>query len=93
MSPEEEIVRAGKARQIIEADVFKEAVKTLETALLAGIQASAFKDDKLREKLCQRYAVLQDLVAELRGVMETGLMAEETIRRRTLTERFKDFIN
>ena len=89
MTSEEELVRAGQAREILEHHLFREAVKDIETALLAGIHRSAFSDEKLREKLAQRYALLQDLLGQFRTHMETGKLAEETIRRKTMAERIK----
>lgn len=89
MTPEEELVRAGKASEILTEPLFKEAVETIREALITGIQRSAFTDEKLREKLCQRLALLEDILGQLRTVMETGKMAEETIRQRSLSERLK----
>ena len=93
MSPEEELIRAGKAKEVLENELFREAVKGIETALLTGIHRSAFADEKLREKLSQRYALLQDLVGQLKTHMETGKLAEETIRRKTISERIKAVVN
>lgn len=93
MTPEEEIVKAGKAKEVLENPLFKDAVRALEEALLLGIRQSAFKDEVLREKLCQRYCLLHDLVGQLQTHMESGLLAEEEIRRRSITERVKEFIN
>ena len=93
MTPEEEVVRAGQAKEILEHQLFREAVAAIEQALLSGIHRSAFTEEKLREKLCQRYAILQDLVGQLKSHMETGQLAEETIRRRTVAERIKAVVN
>ena len=87
MTPEEEIIRAGKAKEILQAELFKEAFQTIEAALLAGIRASAFTDEKLREKLAQRYAALHDIRAALQSVIETGEMAREQL---SLMERVKN---
>ena len=89
LAPEEELERAARAEQILGDDLFKDAVRRIESALLDGIRRSAFVDARLREKLCARYALLQDLVGELRGVMETGRLAEETIKQRSFMERAK----
>jgi len=76
MTPEKEIRNAERARQIINDEVFREAVEKVEDALLAGIRRSAFADEKLREKLCARYALLHDLLGCLQSTMETGVLAE-----------------
>ena len=93
MTPEEELIRSGKAKEVLENELFREAVKDIETALLTGIHRSAFTDEKLREKLSQRYALLQDLVGQLKTHMETGRLAEETIRRKNISEKIKAAVN
>ena len=89
MSPEEEIVRAGQARDILAQPLVKEAINTMREAFINGIRRSAFTDDKLREKLCHRLALLEDFVGQLQTVIETGKLAEETIRQKTLAERVR----
>lgn len=79
MSPEEEIRFAGKAREVLENEAFKRAVRDLEQALLDGIKRSAFKDTELREKLALRYASLHDILTRLESFMEGGKFAEATL--------------
>lgn len=93
LSPEEEIRRGHRASQILNDDIFSSAVNRIREAMLAGIRHSAFADEKLREKLCQRYAVLEDILGELQSVMETGQLAAEEIRRKSLFEQAKEFLN
>jgi len=92
MNEAEEIRRAGKAREILESETFKEAVKALEEALLLGIRQSAFKDAELREKLCQQYCLLYGIVSQLRTHIETGELAEEELRRQSIAEKIKERI-
>ena len=92
MTPQEEIIRAGKAKEVLTNELFKEAFQTIEGALLAGIRASAFADEKLREKLAQRYAALHDIRAALQSVMETGEMAQEMMNRESLLQRAKKVV-
>ncbi|TFH50922.1 MAG: hypothetical protein E4H01_01165 [Lysobacterales bacterium] len=82
MTPEEEVIRAGRAREVLENEMFKEAVADIEQALLTGIRHSAFKDEDLREKLCARYALLHDLIQQLKSHMETGELAQASMRDR-----------
>ena len=90
IGPDEELRRAGKAKEILENQLFKEAVRAIEEALLLGIRQSAFKDKDLREKLCDRYNALHDIVGQLRTHIETGEMVEEEIRRKTVVEKAKE---
>lgn len=91
MSLEDEVRRAGKAKDLLENELFKGAVRAIEEALLLGIRQSAFKDEALREKLCHRYSLLHDLVGQLEVHIETGQLAEEEIRLKTLRERATEF--
>jgi hypothetical protein len=84
LTPEEEVRRAGKAREILDAEVFKDAVREVEQALLLGIRRSAFKDADLREKLCQQYMLLHNVLDQLRTHIETGRLAEQTLKERLL---------
>lgn len=82
MTPEEELQRAEDARQILDHELFKEAYREVEQALIDGIKMSAFTDEKMREKLSQQLVSLDAVVNKLKSHMETGRLAEETIRRR-----------
>jgi hypothetical protein len=82
MTPEEEIGRAQEANFILENPLFKEAVAEVRQALIDGIERSAFTDEKLREKLAQQLVSVTAVVNKLKSHMETGKLAEETIRRR-----------
>lgn len=89
MSPEEEIRRAGKAREILEAEVFKAAFASIEEALLSGMRRTAFSDEKLREKLCQQYTLLHQLRDQLRTHIETGKLAEAGLAQKIRTAVFR----
>ncbi len=82
MTPEQELERAGRAEFILGDELFKEAVKEVEQALLSGIKRSPIKDAELREKLCQQLIQLEAIVSSLWSYMETGRLAQETVKRR-----------
>jgi hypothetical protein len=93
LAPEEEIGRAAEARFILENNLFKEAVKEVREAIITGIERSAFTDEKTREKLAQQLVSLTAVVNKLQSHMESGKLAEETIRRQTMGERIKKAVN
>ena len=93
MSPEEEIQRAVRAEQILKDELFKEAVKDIRESLVTGIELAAFTDSEMREKLCQQLILLNTVVGRLRTYMETGKLAEETIKQQTIRERIKQAVN
>ena len=90
MTPEDELRQAGKAREVLENEAFKEAFNEIEAAILRGLRQTAFKDSELREKLCARYDLLHSLRDQLQSFIDTGAFAEEEIRRRTIAEKVKD---
>ena len=93
MTHEQELIKAGKARDFLENEIFKEAFAEVEQALLAGIKQSAFKDAELREKLCQQYNLLHNLKDRIAVYIETGQIAEEEIKRRSISQAVKEFLH
>ena len=93
MTPEEELRRAERAKQILNDEIFSEAVQQIRDGLLLGIRNSAFKDSELREKLCHRFCLLEDLLGLLQSTMETGEFAKQEIERLSLIEKAKEFFN
>jgi hypothetical protein len=82
VTEQEELERAAEAEHILGHQRFKEAVQAVEEALINGIRLSPIKDAELREKLCQQLIQLHAVVGQIRSYMETGKLAEETIKRR-----------
>ena len=93
MTPEEELRRASRAKQILNDEIFSEAVTTVKNALIEGIVRTAFVDEKLREKLCQRLAVVDSTIALIESTMQTGEFAQAEIERLSLIDRAKEFFN
>lgn len=87
MTPEEEIIRAGKAREVLTNEIFKEAVAEIEEALKHARMSSSIKDTEMREKLWAQEVALHSILQKLRSVMETGEMAAEQIRQAGLLEK------
>jgi hypothetical protein len=85
LTPEEEVVKAGQANEILENEIFKEAVKEIFDALRDARINSPVKDVALREKLWAQEVALESILAKLRLVIETGMMAEKS-----LLEKAKD---
>ena len=82
MTPEEEVRRADKAKQILDSDVFKDAFSEVEDALLSGIRRAPIKDVELRDKLCQQYIALHAIRDQIRTYIESGKLAEASLAER-----------
>lgn len=86
----QEIRKSGKAREVLENEAFKESVQRIDEALLIGMRNAAIADDKLRLRLLDKYEALHTLLDELQSVVNTGMLAEEELRQRTVAQRIKD---
>ena len=87
-TPEEEIVRAGEAKRIIESVMWQEAVKHIESSLASQRQAVPLRETEMHTRLIiaeQVFVKLQDFFQQ---IVETGHMAEITLaNQRSLMER------
>ena len=88
MTPEEEVRRAGKAREILDNELFKEAISDIEEALKSARVNSAATVVDLREKLWAQEVALYTVVRNIRTHIETGEMAQQT-----LAEKAREFFN
>ncbi len=91
MTPDEEIIRAGRANEVLTNELFKEAVAEIEESLKAARLSSPVKDVDLREKLWAQEVALQAILSKLRTVVETGQLAAEQIRQAGMLEKAKKF--
>jgi len=88
MTPELEAQRGESARRILEDPLFREAVEVIRQDILAQWQASPARDTQGRETLWLSTKLLDKLVMQLTGVMESGVLA-----RATLASRAKQAVN
>ena len=93
MTPEEEIRRAGRAREILDNEMFKEAVAAIEEAIRNARLNSTVKDVEFREKLYAQELALTSIVRNLQTFMESGQLAEEELRRRSMLDAAKELFN
>lgn len=93
LTPEQEIIRAGKAREVLENELFSEAVSAVREGIRVARLNSAVTAVDLREKLWAQEQALEAILKHLKTHMESGQLAEEELRRKTLLEQAKDFFN
>lgn len=91
IAPEEEIRRAQRAKVILEDELFKEAVAEIEETLKQARLQSAATATDFREKVWAQELALDTILTKLRTHIETGQLAAEEIRRKTLYEQAKEF--
>ena len=93
MNLDDEVRLAGKSSEVLTNEAFKTAFSDIEHGILDGIKRCALKDAELREKLCLSYTLLHQLRDQLQSIIDTGRMAEEEIKQKTLMERAKEYFN
>lgn len=80
MTEQEEIVRAERARQIMEDPLVKGALTDIKTAVVEQWLRAPVKDSELREYLWAIYVGTSKFEEILKSHMETGVLAAEQLR-------------
>lgn len=75
MTPEEEIIRAGQARQILQDPLVRSAMDDIRAAIVDQWYRSAVNSTELREQLWALYCGAMKFEEVLRSHMETGQLA------------------
>ena len=79
MEKDKEIQKGNRAKQILEDEIFAEAVKRISDELDLEWINSPVKDTEGREKIYMMKKMLNVLLVQLRSVMETGKLASKQI--------------
>ena len=79
MEKEKEIQKGHRAKQILEDEIFAEAVKRVSDELDLEWINSPVRDTEGREKIYMMKKMLNVLLVQLRSVMETGKLASKQI--------------
>lgn len=88
-TPQEELVRAGQARQIIESPLFLEMRQAIEAQLLADRRAISIRDTDMHTRLIITEKLWGYLMDWFQQTAETGKMAAIQIQQeRSLKDRF-----
>jgi len=90
VSPEEELIRAGEARQILESRMFKEACVRITEALALQRRQVPVRDVDMQTKLIITEQLWGNLTDWLQQTVETGKFADFAIQqKRSIAERLK----
>lgn len=82
MTPEEEIVRAERARQLMEDPLLKETLETIKTGLIDGWYRTPIKDKDLREHIWGVYCASVKFEEVLQSTLDSGKLAIEQLKQR-----------
>lgn len=90
MTPQEEIARAGEARQVLEAPIFLAARKNLEEQLQTLRRNAPIKDSDLHTRIILMEQIFGYLMTYFEQIAVTGKMAEVTLRQEEERRSFLD---
>jgi len=81
MTPEQQLHRASRAREILDNEVFQQAMQGLKDEFVKGWVNSPARDANGKDYFWRLYKSAEKFEAALRGYVETGKLAKETIQR------------
>ena len=74
-----EIHLGNLAKEVLENEIFTDAVKKIEERLNQEWLASPLRDTEAREKIFLMRKMLESLINEITSVMETGKLANKSL--------------
>lgn len=91
MTPEQELIRAGEARQLLQSALFIEARKNLEEQLASLRRSVPIRETEMHTRLIIMEQLKENFFGFFEQLAQTGRMAElhlqEKERQRSLLER------
>lgn len=79
MTPEEESIRADRAKEILENPLVVEAFETIEAEITKALMDSPARDAEGREKLYLMNQLLKRVQKHFESTVNTGYLAKRTI--------------
>ena len=79
MTPEEEAIRADRAKEILENPLVIEAFETIEREITQALMDSPARDTEGREKLYLMNQLLKRVKKHFESTVNTGYLAKRTI--------------
>lgn len=94
MTPEQEIYRANRAKEVIENEIYIEAFDMIHKEIADQWTNSPARDREGRESLWLMQKLLTRLQTALQSTMDAGKLAvAELTHKQTLLERAKDLLS
>lgn len=80
MTPEEELIRAERAQQIINDPLVREALDGIKATIVESWRSAPVKDSEFREKLWAIYVGATKFEEIFRSYMDSGKLAAAQLR-------------
>jgi hypothetical protein len=79
---EEEMLRAGEARQVLESTVFQAAIKDIEEQMAAARRSVPIRDTEMHTRIILMGQLWDNLVGYLQRLADTGRFAQLELEKR-----------
>ena len=76
---QQEKSRGVRARQVLDNEIYKEAMTALKAELYQGFINTKFRDSDERDEIWRKQQAVEFVESYLQEVMETGKIAEATL--------------
>ena len=80
LTPEQEVWRAERAKQLLNEPLIKEALDAIESLLIEQWSATPIKDQEMREKIWMMFNIKRNFVQRMTEHIETGKIASLQMR-------------
>ena len=80
MTPEEEIVRAERARQLMSDPLLQETLETLKQGYIEAWARTPIKDSELREHIWGLYCATMKFEEILQSTLDSGKLAAQQLK-------------
>lgn len=80
LTPEQELLRATDAKQLLENPLFRESFDTVRSGITSAMVNSGLGDEKTHNRLVIALQLLDQLEKNIKTVMETGELAKFQVK-------------
>ncbi len=92
MTPEQEIYRANRAKEVIENEAYIEAFEMIHTEIKNQWETSPARDTTGRETLWLMQGLLKKLQSALEMTMQSGKLAQKELEHRSKVQKLKNWL-
>jgi hypothetical protein len=92
MTPEQEIYRANRAKEVIENEAYIEAFASIKQEIQTQWESAPTRDTQGRETLWLMQKLLNKIQATLEATMQSGTLAHKELEHRTNVQKMRNWL-
>lgn len=89
MNQFEQVARGERAEQLINDEIFKDAVEQVRAGIVNAWATAPIRDKDGHHELKLMLKLLDDVVRNIESVIDSGKLAADAIRKESLADRIK----